>query len=85
MEKIKKDCYKCVHRLEVPGDAHSRCNNIKAKVEGHPQGIRNGWFMWPLNFDPTWLLSCDGFSDDPKDKKPRIEHDPLTEILALLR
>jgi hypothetical protein len=80
-----KKCYACVHRLTIPGDCHSRCNNVNAKVEGHPQGIRNGWFMWPINFDPTWLISCDGFSDNPADRKPRIEHDPLTELLAILR
>jgi len=80
-----KKCYACIHRLEIPGDAHSRCNNIKAKVEGHPHGIRNGWFIWPINFDPTWLVSCDGFSDNPADRNPRIEHDPLTELFALLK
>ena len=30
-------------------------------VAGHPHGIKNGWFCWPWNFDPTWLLNCDGF------------------------
>ena len=30
-------------------------------VKGNLQGIRNGWFMWPADFDPTWLLTCDGF------------------------
>ena len=34
-------------------------------VQGHPTGIRNGWFNWPFNFDPTWLQSCDGFT--PKE------------------
>ena len=81
----KPDCYKCVHRLPVPGDAHSRCNNISANVTGNPHGIRSGWFLWPLNFDPTWLESCDGFSDDPKDKKERVEHDPIKELISLLR
>jgi len=31
-------------------------------VKGNQHGIRMGWFMWPLNFDPTWLESCDGFT-----------------------
>ena len=35
------------NRLNVKGDAH---------------GIRHGWFNWPFNFDPVWLLSCDGFT-----------------------
>lgn len=81
----KPNCYKCVHRLSIPGDAHSRCNNIAAKTKGNSHGIRNGWFMWPLNFDPTWLESCDGFSDNPEDKKERVEHDPLLEILSLMK
>lgn len=79
------DCYKCVHRLNIPGDAHSRCNNPKAKVKGNKHGIMHGWFMWPLNFDPTWLEACNGFSSDQKDKKPYVEHNPLVELMAMLR
>lgn len=26
-------------------------------------GFDNGWFMWPINFDPTWLNTCDGFKE----------------------
>lgn len=25
-------------------------------------GIRMGWASWPFNFDPVWLVSCDGFT-----------------------
>ena len=32
--------------------------NIMADVHG----VRSGWFFWPVNFDPTWLLSCSGFT-----------------------
>jgi hypothetical protein len=81
----KPDCYKCVHCQGNAGTCHKRCNNIAAKVTGHEHGIRKGWFMWPLNFDPTWLISCDGFSDDPKDVKPTVRHDPLLELMAILR
>lgn len=34
----------------------------KLKIMGHPHGVRHGWFMWPVNFDPTWLQSCEGFT-----------------------
>lgn len=57
----KPNCYKCDHRHDIPGDCHSSCENKTASVEGDPGGIKNGWFLWPLNFDPTWLVSCDGF------------------------
>lgn len=30
------------------------------EVAGHPVGIASGWFAWPANFDPVWLVSCTG-------------------------
>ena len=95
----KPNCYKCVHRMSLSGSAHSRCNKFDAKVEydfhlyllserqfiGDEHGIRQGWFRWPLNFDPVWLVSCDGFSKNPDDKKPKRKIDPLSEILSILR
>jgi hypothetical protein len=83
--ETKPNCYKCVHRLTIPGDCHSRCNNHEAKVAGNPHGIKSGWFRWPLNFDPTWLVSCDGFSDNTKDAMPKKELSPLEELLSILR
>jgi hypothetical protein len=59
----KPNCLKCTHRRTIPGDCHSRCINEDANVKGHQVGINGGWFMWPINFDPTWLLECDGFED----------------------
>lgn len=32
-------------------------------VVGSEHGIKNGWFMWPVNFDPVWLEKCDFFHD----------------------
>ena len=26
-------------------------------------GFKNGWFYWPLNYDPVWLETCDGFEN----------------------
>lgn len=33
----------------------------KLNIRAHVHGIQNGWFMWPANFDPTWLTNCNGF------------------------
>jgi hypothetical protein len=41
-------CKESMNQLGVTGDKH---------------GIRMGWFMWPLNYDPTWLRSCNGFEE----------------------
>jgi hypothetical protein len=85
MKRKNHNCLKCVHRLTIPGDRHSRCNNVRAEVVGDPYGIKSGWFNWPWNFDPVWLKSCDGFSDNTKDTKKRAEYSPLTELLIMLR
>ncbi|SCG82683.1 hypothetical protein DW1_1110 [Proteiniborus sp. DW1] len=66
MSKIiesKPNCYKCKNRGSIAGSAHSCCIKIRAKVKGHEHGIKRGWFMWPFNFDPSWLLECDGFEE----------------------
>jgi hypothetical protein len=64
---MRKQCYNCNWRRDLPGDAHSLCvigmadlvNGSKlVKVVGTPHGIEKGWFMWPFNFDPVWLESC---------------------------
>lgn len=83
--KSKPDCYKCVHRDGLPGDAHSRCNNHKAIVTGDKHGIEKGWFFHPINYDPVWLLTCNGYSEDEADKLPKAKPDPLLELLIMLR
>ena len=61
------NCYECKFRGDLIGNAHSRCNAHMYKpyddisVVGHPHGIRSGWFAWPFNFDPSWLVSCNVF------------------------
>jgi hypothetical protein len=55
------NCYECKHRRDLPGNCHSRCANGEAEVVGNAHGVRNGWFFWPINFDPVWLQNCTGF------------------------
>ena len=38
-------------------------------VVGAERGIRRGWFLWPVNFDPVWLESCNGFEAGPTQGK----------------
>lgn len=30
-------------------------------IQADPHGVRKGWFNFPWNFDPVWLLNCDGY------------------------
>jgi len=32
------------------------------EIEANEHGIKNGWFIWPINFDPLWLENCEGFT-----------------------
>jgi hypothetical protein len=41
------------------GDADGAIKELG--ITGDSYGIRMGWFMWPANFDPVWLVSCNGF------------------------
>lgn len=65
---------RCEHPSIKPSDSVfapllqlSGCMNDGALAElnisANSHGIRNGWFLWPINFDPTWLENCDGFED----------------------
>ena len=36
-------------------------NNEILNIKGNPHGIRNGWFVFPVCFDPVWLENCDGY------------------------
>ena len=33
----------------------------KLDIQATYHGIKNGWFVWPYNFDPVWLNKCLGF------------------------
>jgi hypothetical protein len=41
-------------KINVPG----------LNIQGHPDGIKNGWFNHPFNFDPIWLIACNGFKQE---------------------
>jgi hypothetical protein len=30
-------------------------------VTANAHGIAKGWFVWPVDFDPVWLNTCDGY------------------------
>ena len=60
--EVMRECDKCKHRREVPGNYHIMCVNPDPEMTGHEHGIRNGWFAYPLLYDPTWKTKlCDNF------------------------
>jgi hypothetical protein len=60
----KDNCYQCKFKRNVPGDAHIQCTNPDKEMTGNPHGIKNGWFWYPLLFDPTWKTKeCSNFEE----------------------
>ena len=53
-QQIMRECYDCAHKRDVPGNCHIRCANPDQEMSGHAHGIKNGWFFYPLLFDPVW-------------------------------
>lgn len=61
---MKTDCHKCKYKQEVPGNVHIMCRKPDPKMTGNPHGIRNGWFAYPVLFDPIWRTKeCDNFEE----------------------
>ena len=65
--KVPGDAHSC---CKYPGNATGMFdllsgknlrNAAKLNIKGDAHGIARGWFMWPVNYDPTWLLRCNGF------------------------
>ena len=56
------ECFKCLHKKEVPGNAHIACANPDPTMTGDAHGVRSGWFVYPILFDPIWKTkSCSNF------------------------
>jgi hypothetical protein len=53
-QQIMRECYSCTHRRNVPGNAHIACVKPDPAMTGEPHGIKNGWFYYPMLFDPVW-------------------------------
>lgn len=81
-------CYGCAYRENVPGNTHSRCvfawDSGKAMPKGNPHGIRNGWYLFPFNYDPTWgPETCPNRAETWESSKA-TPPSPLADLISLL-
>jgi hypothetical protein len=61
---MMNECYLCKHRRNVPGDMHSACAMPDPDMTGSVHGIINGWFLYPISFDPIWKTKdCNNFEE----------------------
>lgn len=83
-------CNGCAYRKTIPGNAHIRCtfdwigasDEIKSQFpEPHSERVRH-WFVFPLNYDPTWGPNeCPAKSDKAEHVAPP---NPFADLLSLL-
>lgn len=53
--------------MAIKGELQTVMDKLQIRcISDH--AVRSGWFMWPLNFDPIWLESCNGFTK--KEESP---------------
>lgn len=62
------DCHSsCGHPAASPMAAmlfvagQTEFNIPQIHIRGNAHGVRSGWFIWPMNFDPVWLEICTGY------------------------
>lgn len=48
----------------IPGDAHVQCINPDSDMVGNDYGIRKGWFIYLIKYDPAWKVKlCSNFEE----------------------
>ena len=86
----ENNCYNCGYRGKLPGSAHSSCKFDWAKSEvpepqGKAWGIQNGWWYFPVNFDPVRMLDeCEAHSENVELDMVIEKHDLLLELIGIL-
>ena len=85
-------CRQCAYKSNIVGNTHISSNLDwgKSKYQaptGNPHAIRNGWYIFPVNFDPTWQEEpCKEFSTDIDESKiSKYANDPFTQMLQMLK
>ena len=85
-----EDCYSCAYKGTNPGSAHIRCNfgwmgSGLTRPAGKSYGVKHGWWIFPLSFDPVWMVGqCLAWSEVADPAKLAGKPDPMAEMLAIL-
>jgi len=73
-------CLTCIHKKNIPGDAHVSCDRPSTGVvNANQHGSDIGWFFFPLNFDPCWAEDCTGYVSTSQKLEEKSKEE-LTKI-----
>jgi len=60
----RNECYYCKHKKNIPWNTNIECNKPDTEMKGDIHGVKNGWFVYPHNFDPMWKeKKCKNFKE----------------------
>ena len=85
------NCHNCAYKSNIPGDTHISCRFNWAKSnekppEGNLHGIRKGWYNFPMNYDPTWMIDeCKKFSSTIDKEMYLDSFDFLSALLSFIK
>ena len=55
-------CETCLYKKGIPGNTHIECTGQKVNIFGvSDHGVKQGWFVFPIIYDPVWAEECDGY------------------------
>jgi hypothetical protein len=76
-------CHNCKFKSNIAGDAHVSCKRAAClPLDVNQHGVDQGWFIFPVNFDPTWAKSCTGFVDRQQTLS-KLSNEDLNTILQM--
>lgn len=72
---------------EIVISSHFDFDKAKKKPpEVNSYGISKGWYLFPINFDPTWQTSeCESYAVEINPEYYIQKFHPLLELFSLLR
>lgn len=73
---MRDECYSCESKRSVPGNCHIMCANPDPEMQGDPHGKKNGWFIYPLLFDPVWKQK------DCSNYKAKDQVNPVSGVIS---
>jgi hypothetical protein len=84
-------CHQCAYKSNVPGNTHIQCRYNWSKSEynppkANPHGVKNGWYTFPLEFDPIWQKEdCKAFNSEVDSNMFTSESDLLMSIVSIFK
>lgn len=89
--QVHKQCWDCAYRGPgFPGNAHIGCRFDFNKANlpqpaGDQHGIRKGWYIFPVNFDPVWMIEkCEGHSTERNSDLIRSSEGGFSDLISMI-